>query len=1247
MYSLQKIFFAVCCLLSVLSAQAEPLQLGSMAKADFSRNFPFSVGCELFLGGQGSQLFFSCKDGAVLVTDVEGKRALTLQGKDSDGNFVLKKPRSVVATSMLFYVIDSASNQVAMFNLRGEYQWSFGSGKSGFFGSGGVEIKSATALAVHEGIVYLLDGGNNKIQMFGSNGVYLGVLALRPASKQAKNEEKIHFLNEPANIQIDAMGQIYVLDLGDDLVKIYDLAGEFVRYLPKTGRLSAFALAQDGVYVADAEKLFIQKYDLDDKPVYRFGSKGKERGQFQMVAALVMAKDREVIIGDNTKKIVSVFVADSGDLLETIPKPLTRRFVQWEGAFPASVKQLTANHEDLIYGIDVNERSIVRFKKGALDGQFKIKDVVPVGLAIGGAGELWVLDDKKSRVVKVDDKGNLLGKNFGSSGSGAGQFNDPSDITVSASGRIWVADAGNDRIQVFSNEGVFQNEIRKLNNPIGVSVSPQETVFVLEKKKVLIYTPQLELLAMIDRNQNDPLAQLDDPKDILATNDELMVLDGNQVKVYSHAGKYLRSFATKGKNRGELNEPIAIARKDETTFYISEQENKRIQVFSTQFKPAAPKQLTAEAEVHAIHLRWIAPALPYLKQYVIYRSKDEKKGFVRIASSLTNEYVDRGLEADGQYFYRVGMETVQGYEGQTSELVSAIAKKYVPPMPLNPMTEATPWQLKLSWTPIVSEYLATYRVYKKEDDAFVLLSETPIPEYISTGLIPNSRYTYYLSALSKDGLESEKVAVNGATAIFNKPPLDIEIVKLRNIFSNSYKIYEQDGVGIVRLTNHTNAAMEGVQLSFVLKDFMDYATETSGMQLMPGQSIEVPLKAVFNNNILTVTEDSPVQTLLEASHFENGKREFISKAVTINVYEKHKLLWDERGRYAAFITPKDPPLVAFTRSIASQYKDVKDETQLASTLFHALGTLGLTYVQDPTNPYQIISGNVNVVDYVQFPRETLAHKSGDCDDLTALFSAILESLGIETRVIEVPGHMFMMFNTGTVADIDGYTMDDMYVAYEGKLWIPVETTLLGNTFLKAWERGAESYYQYLGKGLAIMDVHQAWASYKPASLPDNKETAPEVSKAAIERKFPNEFASMLKISSATKTHRYQQTIIDHPKDLDAHLQIGILVAKQGDIEEAMKYFDKVIELDPKNAAALNNKGNLLMMGDHYLEAQEMYRRASDANPDDPYILISLTKAYRASKNLAAAKKAFERAVKLDASIKKKYKTLALELQNTL
>jgi len=428
---------------------------------------------------------------------------------------------------------------------------------------------------------------------------------------------------------------------------------------------------------------------------------------------------------------------------------------------------------------------------------------------------------------------------------------------------------------------------------------------------------------------------------------------------------------------------------------------------------------------------------------------------------------------------------------------------------------------------------------------------------------------------------------------------------------------------------------------------MDFATEARLEKLPSGKSVEVKLKAVFNNNILNVTEDTSVQTMLEASYFDSGKRESFSKNSTVSLYEKHKLLWSEPERYASFITPKDPPLISFVRAIVTQYPDTKDEVQLAATLFNAFGVYGLTYIQNPNDPYQAKSGNTNMVDYVQFPRETLERKSGDCVDMVGVYVAALESLGIATRVIEVPDHLLMMFSTGVKAEEDAYTMDDMYVIYDDMLWIPVETTVVGSSFVKAWETGAANYYKWKGKGLELLDVSQAWQTYKPASLPESKWKSGDIGKENIDKKFPNEFSAMLKISSQIKTRHYRQAIEKNPADADAHLQIGIILSKLGDRQEAMKYFDKVVSLQPGNAAALNNRGNLYMIEDKYAEAEKAYRDASKAAPDDPYIWINLTKAHKALNEIKEAKEAFAKAQTLDPNIKKKYKALSLELSNTL
>jgi tetratricopeptide (TPR) repeat protein len=367
----------------------------------------------------------------------------------------------------------------------------------------------------------------------------------------------------------------------------------------------------------------------------------------------------------------------------------------------------------------------------------------------------------------------------------------------------------------------------------------------------------------------------------------------------------------------------------------------------------------------------------------------------------------------------------------------------------------------------------------------------------------------------------------------------------------------------------------------------------------------------------------------------------------VNVYDKHRLTWDERGRFATFVTPKDAPIMNLVRSVATQFKETKDEAQLAGAVFDALGVFGLTYIPDPSNPYQISSGKVNTVDYIQFPRETLERKSGDCDDLVAFYSAALESMGIETRVLEVPGHMLMMFSTGIAAEDDGYTMDNMYVIYQDQLWVPVETTLVGNAFIKAWEKGAGTYYKWKDKGLTILDVHTAWETFKPASLPDTNMKQGDISRADIEKKFPSDNMSVLKISSQTKTRRYLNAIKKDPSDVDAHLQMGILLAKAGDREEAMKYFDKVLELDAKNAAAMNNRGNIFMIEDKHLEAQKAYLAATQVEPKDANLWVNLARSYKETNDIKKAKAAFIKAQGIDPAVKDEHRALALELLNAL
>ncbi|MBI5627147.1 MAG: hypothetical protein HY935_08145 [Nitrosomonadales bacterium] len=1056
-------------------------------------------GMKKLLGWNGGNYFYAKKDGSVGIADKNGKELFTCQSKDSKGSPVLKQPEAIVVFEETIYVVDSETNLVAMFTLQGKFIGSFGAKKGGFFG-GNEGLKSPHGIAAHDGIIFVADSGNGRVQIFGNNGVFLTTLEIEsaPENNAAKEKKLPYKLLEPTEIAIDDLGQIYVLDADDSRIKVYSPDGVYLKSLTVEGKPQSISISHDGIYVADRDSLVISKYDFNNKPMYSFGSRGKGRAQFKSIAGLATDQDRHVIIGDREKGVADVFMVEAGVHTEPVIKQPSRISVRWEQAIPLQVSKTAWDGKGAIYGIDESDKDkktkIVKIVSGAVAGEIKVADFSPVSVAVDKNGAVWALDKKKSKIAKLDESGNILAS-FGSPGSRKGELDDAEDFAISSTGIIFVADTGNNRVQVFSSDGVFLKEIHsdasgKLEKPVAIALDPQNGLYVLDKGRavVSIYSPKGEPLGVFGKRA-DGSAIFEKPVALMATRDEVFVLDSNRVKVFSQKGQYIRSFADGGSGSGELAEAVAIIATGDTTFAISERGNKRLQAFATLHKPPAPEQLTAKGAVHAIELSWAASS-PYVKQYRIFKSQSESSTFVQIATTNTNQYIDQGVEADNNYFYRVAGETYYGYVGLKSASAIGAAKKFVPPALENVQVTPSPWQLKIQWKPVENQYFSAYLIYQKDGDKFTQIGETSSPEFVKDSLIPDTKYTYYVSSRSTDGTESEKVAATGTTLPFNTAPLEIEVAKLRDVFSNTYKLYEEDGVGHIKLTNFTNKPIENVKVSFLLNNFMDFPTEVKIDKLLPGQSEDVTLKAVFNNNILTITEDSSIQAMVEASYFQDGKKVAFSKNPTITVYDKHRMTWDEHERVASFVTPKDTPVINFARSVATQFSGTKDESQLAAALFDAMGVIGLTYISNPIDPYQISLAKTattlktDTVDYVQYPRETLERKSGDCVDLVTFYSSALESMGISTLMLEVPDHILMMFSTGINADPDGYTMDDMYVIHEGKLWIPVEATIVGKPFIKAWELGAANYYKWKNKGLAIQDVHNSWNIFKPATLPN-------------------------------------------------------------------------------------------------------------------------------------------------------------------
>ena len=103
----------------------------------------------------------------------------------------------------------------------------------------------------------------------------------------------------------------------------------------------------------------------------------------------------------------------------------------------------------------------------AVDGRFR----QPTDVTWDLQGNLYIADGYiNSRVAKYDKTGQWV-KQWGGPGSGPGQFNTVHSIASDATGKIYVADRANRRIQVFDGEGTLQNTI-KIDVPFDPNAKP-------------------------------------------------------------------------------------------------------------------------------------------------------------------------------------------------------------------------------------------------------------------------------------------------------------------------------------------------------------------------------------------------------------------------------------------------------------------------------------------------------------------------------------------------------------------------------------------------------------------------------------------------------------------------------------------------------------------------------------------------------------------------------------------------------
>ena len=290
-------------------------------------------------------------------------------------------------------------------------------GQAGVSGTGPGQFTYPRAVAVDsEGRIYVADSGNNRVQVFNSDGTFLrqwGSTCKLDTGEGCQGDGRGQF-NEPWGIAVDKDGNVYVSDTWNHRIQKFDNQGNFVTMwgqfgstggeLGQTGLLygpRSLEIGQDGnVYVMDTGNKRVQAFAPNGEFVAQYGGSGVVEGRF----------DEPVGLGQDAAG--NWYVADTWNRRIQVFDPQFNYRTQWpvDAWASQSVVNKPALSVDLarnvVYAVDPENYRVLAFNADgtfrATFGQFgddAMSFMLPTGIAVGSDGNVVVADGDGHRIM--------------------------------------------------------------------------------------------------------------------------------------------------------------------------------------------------------------------------------------------------------------------------------------------------------------------------------------------------------------------------------------------------------------------------------------------------------------------------------------------------------------------------------------------------------------------------------------------------------------------------------------------------------------------------------------------------------------------------------------------------------------------------------------------------------------------------------------------------------------------------------
>lgn len=299
----------------------------------------------------------------------------------------------------------------------------------------------------------------------------LALLAALPAARASADEEtgyrfKGSFgrsgkgpgqFDHPLGVAIDASGSLYITDWGNQRLQVFRSDGAFARQFDVRSKLgrrggakgpTGIALAEGGdLFIADQDSDSVKRFARDGKPLAQFGRRGSWLERFKEPRGVAIDRFDNLFVADMENYRVQK-LSLAGDFLSEIKYKdvITQQFAKPRGVACDREGNLYVVYSDIARVVVFDREGRMTREFGAKGrGRYEFFD--PRYVAVDNLGAVFVSDFALSKIVK-------LGRDFEplavlGDGGGDAALLYPEGLAVDASGHLYVADSGKNRIVVY------------------------------------------------------------------------------------------------------------------------------------------------------------------------------------------------------------------------------------------------------------------------------------------------------------------------------------------------------------------------------------------------------------------------------------------------------------------------------------------------------------------------------------------------------------------------------------------------------------------------------------------------------------------------------------------------------------------------------------------------------------------------------------------------------------------------------